>query len=221
MAEKGMLVVRPRELKKLYVIRKVLDKEITQLKASEILLLSSRQIARIVKRVRAEGDQGVIHKSRGRASNRRLIESVNWKKRNSGRNGRWRGGRYHKRELEHLQWLLQAIKKPENVSWTQEMKLRSREATELLRKAATGSQKLWKRALWLLGRMNGASLPTLSRCFDVSGATIRRDWKKFKESGIEGVFKERRRCASKENDENIKVAVFSIIHSPPSAAQYQ
>jgi hypothetical protein len=111
MAEKGMLVVRPRELKKLYVIRKVSDKEITQLKASELLSLSSRQIARIVKRVRAEGDQGVIHKSRGRASNRRLIESVNLKKRHSGRNRRWRGGIYHKGELEHLQWLLQAINK--------------------------------------------------------------------------------------------------------------
>jgi hypothetical protein len=76
MAGEGMIMARPEELRHLYVIRKVLDKEITQVKASEILSLSSRQIRRILKRVRREGDKGVIHKSRGRPSNRRIPDTI-------------------------------------------------------------------------------------------------------------------------------------------------
>jgi transposase len=76
MAGEDMIVARPKELRKLYVIRKVLDKEIWQEKASEILSLSSRQIRRIIKRVRLEGDKGVIHKSRGRPSNRRISDEI-------------------------------------------------------------------------------------------------------------------------------------------------
>ena len=39
-----MIVACPRELKNLYVIRKMLNKEMTPLEASEILWLSTRQI---------------------------------------------------------------------------------------------------------------------------------------------------------------------------------
>jgi hypothetical protein len=76
MAGEDMIMAGPKELRKLYVIRKVLDKEILQEQASEVLSLSSRQIRRIVKRVRQEGDQGVIHKSRGRPSNRRMPDEI-------------------------------------------------------------------------------------------------------------------------------------------------
>jgi len=76
MAGEDMIVARPKELRKLYVVRKVLDQEILQEKASEILSLSSRQIRRIIKRVRLEGDKGVIHKSRGRPSNRRISDEI-------------------------------------------------------------------------------------------------------------------------------------------------
>lgn len=76
MAGEDMIVARPKELRKLYVIRKVLDKEILQEKASEILSLSLRQVRRILKRVRLEGDKGVIHKSRGRPSSRRISDEI-------------------------------------------------------------------------------------------------------------------------------------------------
>ena len=76
MAGEGMIMARPEGFRHLYVIRKVLGKEITQVKASEILSLSSRQIRRILKRVRREGDKGVIHKSRGRPSNRRIPDTI-------------------------------------------------------------------------------------------------------------------------------------------------
>jgi hypothetical protein len=76
MAGEDIIMARPKELRYLHVIWKVLDKELKQQEASEILLLSSRQIRRIVKRVRVEGNKGVIHKSRGRVSNRRISEEV-------------------------------------------------------------------------------------------------------------------------------------------------
>ena len=76
MAGEDIIMARPKELRHLYVIRKVLDKEMTQVEASEILSLSSRQIRRIVRRVRLEGDKGVIHRSRGRPSNRRISDQV-------------------------------------------------------------------------------------------------------------------------------------------------
>jgi hypothetical protein len=72
MAGEDMVMARQGELKRLHVIQKVLERVIRQVEASEILSLSCRQIRRIVKRVRGEGDRGIIHKSRGRPSNRRI-----------------------------------------------------------------------------------------------------------------------------------------------------
>ena len=70
MAREDMIMASQEELKRLHVIRKVQEKVIRQGEAGEVLSLSGRQIRRIVKRVRAEGDRGVIHRSRGRTSNR-------------------------------------------------------------------------------------------------------------------------------------------------------
>jgi len=76
MAGEDMIMVRQGELKRLHVIRKVLERVIRQVEAAEILSLSGRQIRRIVKRIRSEGDRGVIHKSRGRPSNRRIPHKI-------------------------------------------------------------------------------------------------------------------------------------------------
>jgi hypothetical protein len=47
MGKGGIIVARPKKLRYLHVIRKVLEKEIRQGEASEILSLSVRQIRRI------------------------------------------------------------------------------------------------------------------------------------------------------------------------------
>ncbi|MDP3016502.1 MAG: ISNCY family transposase, partial [Deltaproteobacteria bacterium] len=72
MTGEDMIMVHQGELKRLHVIQKVLEKGLRQVGAAEILSLSGRQIRRIVKRIRSEGSRGVIHKSRGRPSNRRI-----------------------------------------------------------------------------------------------------------------------------------------------------
>ncbi len=76
MAGEDMIMARQGELKRLHVIQKVLEKAVKQVEAAEILSLSSRQIRRIVKRIRGEGERGIIHKSRGRPSNRRIPGKV-------------------------------------------------------------------------------------------------------------------------------------------------
>jgi hypothetical protein len=76
MAGEDMVMVRQGELKRLHVIQKVLERVIKQVEAAEILSLSGRQIRRIVKRIRREGDRGIVHQSRGRPSNRRTPDKV-------------------------------------------------------------------------------------------------------------------------------------------------
>jgi hypothetical protein len=72
MAREDMIMMHQGELKRLHVIQKILERVIKQVEAAEILSLSGRQVRRIVKRIRSEGDRGAIHKSRGRPSNRRI-----------------------------------------------------------------------------------------------------------------------------------------------------
>ncbi len=76
MAGEDILMVRQKELKRLHVIQKVVERGVKQIEAAEILGLSSRQIRRIVKRVRLEGDKGIIHKSRGQPSKRRIPDTT-------------------------------------------------------------------------------------------------------------------------------------------------
>ena len=70
MAERDIIMARQKELKVLHVIHKVIEGEVTQGLAAEMISLSERQIRRIVKRIREEGDGGIQHRSRGRQSNR-------------------------------------------------------------------------------------------------------------------------------------------------------
>ena len=48
-----------RELNRLKIIQGVIGREVTQVKASEVLGLTERHVRRIVKRVKAEGERGI------------------------------------------------------------------------------------------------------------------------------------------------------------------
>ena len=76
MAEGDVIKMDQRDRKRLCVIHKVLEKELKQFKAADFLGLSTRQIKRIVKRVREEGDRGLAHKSRGKPSNKAIPKKV-------------------------------------------------------------------------------------------------------------------------------------------------
>lgn len=70
------LIMSPKERDRLAAIRAVAAGQITQEQAAEQVGITERQVRRILVRYRAEGDAGLIHRSRGRPSNRRLPAEV-------------------------------------------------------------------------------------------------------------------------------------------------
>jgi Helix-turn-helix domain len=68
--EKDRIAMSQRERDVLKVMELVLGKQRTQVEAGRLLGLCTRQIRRIVRRLESEGDAGVVHRLRGRPSNR-------------------------------------------------------------------------------------------------------------------------------------------------------
>ena len=66
MAGKDIIMLSQEELRRLHIIKKTLEKKIRQKDAAEMLLLSSRQIRRISKRIEEGGDEAIAHRSRGK-----------------------------------------------------------------------------------------------------------------------------------------------------------
>lgn len=64
-----------KELRRLPIIHKVMEKRLTQIKAAEMLDLADRQIRRIIKKIQKGGDQAIVHGNRGNPSPFKLSES--------------------------------------------------------------------------------------------------------------------------------------------------
>ena len=79
MAGEDIIMATQEELKRLHVVQKILEGGLKQVEAAEILSLSDRQVRRVVKRVKAEGGRGIVHKSRGKPSNRKLPDETKGK----------------------------------------------------------------------------------------------------------------------------------------------
>ena len=71
-----MIIMSQKESNRLYVIRQTIDKAITQDQAAEILGLTNRQVRRIARSVRREGNAGICHKSRGKRSHNRIADKI-------------------------------------------------------------------------------------------------------------------------------------------------
>src|SRR5512145_3164327 len=76
MVGEDRVIMSGKELRRVHVMRQVLGKQITQVKAGALLGLTARQVRRLLQRVRQEGDQGLGHRGRGKPSNRRIAEPV-------------------------------------------------------------------------------------------------------------------------------------------------
>lgn len=76
MAEGGIITMKQEEIRRLYIVRQVLDKRLRQTEAADKINLSYRQTKRITKRVREEGNKGIVHKSRGKPSHNRIALRV-------------------------------------------------------------------------------------------------------------------------------------------------
>lgn len=73
---RGIITMSMKEAKQLHLVRKAIERRITQAEAADMAGLCLRQLQRIVQRVRREGDMGVCHRSRGKKPNNRISETV-------------------------------------------------------------------------------------------------------------------------------------------------
>src|SRR5512136_541239 len=75
-ADKDMITMSRREVSRLHILHQALEREVTQREAAGLIGLSDRQVRRLIKRLRAEGEEGICHRGRGKASNRRIPKRV-------------------------------------------------------------------------------------------------------------------------------------------------
>lgn len=66
------LLMSGKERRRLEVLGRVKSKELSLVKAAELLGMSYRQAKRVWARYQEEGDKGLVHRLRGRASNRHV-----------------------------------------------------------------------------------------------------------------------------------------------------
>ncbi len=76
MVGEDKVVMSTKELRRIHIVHQVMEGKLSQGKASELIGLTDRQIRRLLKRVRKEGDRGLIHRARGKPSNRRFAEAL-------------------------------------------------------------------------------------------------------------------------------------------------
>jgi transposase len=75
-ADKDMITMSRREAKRLHILHQAVEKRMTQGEAAGLMGLSDRQVRRLLQRVRAEGDEGICHRARGKPSNHRTPTRV-------------------------------------------------------------------------------------------------------------------------------------------------
>jgi len=71
-----IITMKQREIERLRIIQKVVDKHLKQVAAGELLGLCERQVRRLAAAVRQRGAKGVIHGNRGRVSGQKLGERI-------------------------------------------------------------------------------------------------------------------------------------------------
>jgi transposase InsO family protein len=70
----GEIRMKQKELDRITILEDIKKKKLTQRYAAEILTLSPRQVNRLYKKYLKEGPRALIHKSRGKSSNRKTSE---------------------------------------------------------------------------------------------------------------------------------------------------
>lgn len=73
---KDIIAMSLREIDRFRIVQGVIQRDLTQVKAAEVLGITDRHIRRLVRRVREEGARGIVHRSRGRASPQRMLKEL-------------------------------------------------------------------------------------------------------------------------------------------------
>ncbi|MBA7495466.1 ISNCY family transposase ISTde1 [subsurface metagenome] len=76
MGRKDIIIMSPEELRRLNIVNQAIGGMIIQKKAAEVIGVSEREVRRLIKRVREEGNTGIIHRSRGKPGRGRIDDEV-------------------------------------------------------------------------------------------------------------------------------------------------
>jgi hypothetical protein len=71
MKNQDIIMASAKELKRLHIVKMLFEKKIGQKEAAGLLDLSTRQVRRIAERIKLEGNKAIVHKLRGKSSNRK------------------------------------------------------------------------------------------------------------------------------------------------------
>ena len=69
-----IIAMSKREVDRLKIMEKVLDRQLTQVKGGEVMGISERQVRRLVNRVIEEGARGLVHRNRGKPPPNKMSE---------------------------------------------------------------------------------------------------------------------------------------------------
>lgn len=72
MSRKGIIRMSIKELRRVHILQQIVEGKLTQLEAGDVINVSDRQVRRLVRRFQEEGASGLVHRSRGRPSNRAI-----------------------------------------------------------------------------------------------------------------------------------------------------
>ncbi|MEY9722103.1 transposase [Sinorhizobium fredii] len=72
----GLIAMSERDLQRIEILSKVVDDRMTIVSAAHILGLSTRQVRRLLERIRTDGAASIRHKAIGRPSNNRICDGV-------------------------------------------------------------------------------------------------------------------------------------------------
>ena len=76
MGGRDTVVMSCEELKRLGIVKQAIGQVMTQREAAGLIGMSERQVRRLIRSIRQEGDKGIIHSGRGKPGNRRIEEEV-------------------------------------------------------------------------------------------------------------------------------------------------
>lgn len=73
---KGQIIMSTKELNRISILEKALKEKISSKEGARIIGVTTRQFRRLKKRYREKGVKGIIHKARGRKSNRAIPKAI-------------------------------------------------------------------------------------------------------------------------------------------------
>ena len=74
-----LITMSDKELKRLSVLQEICDQRITQSQAAQLLLISERQIRRLLQKYKAQGPTALAHAARGQIHNSKISEKIRLK----------------------------------------------------------------------------------------------------------------------------------------------